>query len=114
MYGRGERLLSTVLGGLLTVYGLKRRGRAGYGMALIGAEMLYRGTTGHCHAYSAMGISTENHNAKYPNVTREASTVNAVSHVALGTMGPISRCLSRVASHGMHTSPRAQRSSRRS
>ena len=57
--GRGERLLSTILGGLLTVYGLKRRGRAGYGMAVIGAEMLYRGTTGHCHAYSAMGISTQ-------------------------------------------------------
>ena len=57
--GRGERLLSTILGGLLTVYGLKRRGRAGYGMAFIGAEMLYRGTTGHCHAYSAMGISTQ-------------------------------------------------------
>jgi uncharacterized membrane protein len=57
--GRGERLLSTILGGLLTVYGLKRRGRAGYGMAFVGAEMLYRGTTGHCHAYSAMGISTQ-------------------------------------------------------
>ena len=57
--GRGERLLSTVIGGLLTVYGLKRRGRAGYSMAMIGAEMLYRGTTGHCHAYGAMGISTQ-------------------------------------------------------
>lgn len=56
--GRGERLLSTVLGGLLAVYGLKRRGRRGYGMALVGAEMLYRGTTGHCKTYSALGIST--------------------------------------------------------
>jgi uncharacterized membrane protein len=55
--GRGERLLSTIIGGLLTVYGLRRRGRAGYGIAVIGAEMLYRGTTGHCHAYGAMGIS---------------------------------------------------------
>ena len=62
--GRGERLLSTVLGGLLTVYGLKRRGRAGFGMAMVGAEMLYRGTTGHCHAYGALGISTnEEHSA---------------------------------------------------
>ena len=57
--GRGERLLSTILGGLLTVYGLKRRGRTGYGIAFIGAEMLYRGTTGHCPAYGAMGISTQ-------------------------------------------------------
>ncbi|MEO7520997.1 MAG: SRPBCC family protein [Gemmatimonas sp.] len=56
--GRGERLLSTVLGGLLTVYGLKRRNRGGYGMALMGAEMLYRGTTGHCNAYGALGINT--------------------------------------------------------
>jgi uncharacterized membrane protein len=56
--GRGERLLSTVLGGLLTVYGLKRRGRAGYGVAMVGAEMLRRGTTGHCYTYGALGIST--------------------------------------------------------
>lgn len=56
--GRGERLFSTIVGGLLTVYGLKRRGRAGYGMALAGAKMLYRGTTGHCMVYNSLGIST--------------------------------------------------------
>ncbi len=56
--GRGERLFSAVVGGLLTAYGLKRRGRAGYGMAAVGAEMLYRSATGHCHAYGALGIST--------------------------------------------------------
>lgn len=56
--GRGERLFSAVVGGLLAAYGLKRRGRAGYGMAAVGAEMLYRSATGHCHAYSALGIST--------------------------------------------------------
>jgi len=58
--GRGERMLSAVLGGLLTVYGLKRRGRAGYGMALTGAQMLYRSATGHCNVYGALGISTDN------------------------------------------------------
>ncbi|HYW30440.1 MAG TPA: SRPBCC family protein [Gemmatimonas sp.] len=57
--GRGERLVSTVLGGLLAVYGLKRRGRAGYGLAAVGAELLYRGATGHCHAYGALGVTTE-------------------------------------------------------
>lgn len=55
---KGERLLSTVLGGMLTTYGLKRRGGAGYSMALVGAEMIYRGTTGHCHGYAALGVST--------------------------------------------------------
>ncbi len=56
--GRTERVLSSVLGGLLTVYGLKRRGRGGYSMALAGVQMLYRGATGHCHAYGALGMST--------------------------------------------------------
>lgn len=56
--GRGERLLSAVVGGLLAAYGLKRRGRAGFSMAAVGAEMLYRSATGHCHAYGALGIST--------------------------------------------------------
>ncbi|MES2522803.1 MAG: SRPBCC family protein [Gemmatimonadota bacterium] len=70
--GRGERLFSTVLGGLLTVYGLRRRDRAGYGLAAVGAELLYRGATGHCHAYGALGVSTDQE--------RIAGTVADVDH----------------------------------
>lgn len=56
--GSIERVASTVAGGVLAIWGLKRRGPTGYGMALVGAELLYRGTTGHCPAYSALGLST--------------------------------------------------------
>jgi uncharacterized membrane protein len=56
--GNGERIVSALAGGLLAMWGLRRRGTVGYGAAAIGTELLYRGTTGHCHAYSAMGVST--------------------------------------------------------
>jgi uncharacterized membrane protein len=59
--GRNERIVSTVAGGLLAAWGLRRRGRAGYSMALMGAELIYRGVTGHCHTYSALGMDTTPH-----------------------------------------------------
>jgi uncharacterized membrane protein len=43
---------------VLAAWGLRRRGKAGYGGALMGAELLYRGISGHCPAYSALGVST--------------------------------------------------------
>lgn len=60
---RNERLLSSVAGGVMTAWGLRRRGTAGYGLALVGAELLYRGVTGHCHTYAALGIDTEHERA---------------------------------------------------
>ncbi|MCO4099333.1 MAG: DUF2892 domain-containing protein [Gemmatimonas sp.] len=57
--GGGERVLSAVAGGLLALWGLKRRGSLGYGAAALGAELVYRGASGHCKAYSALGITTK-------------------------------------------------------
>jgi len=59
--GATERIASAVAGGFLTVFGLRRRGTAGYGMALLGAELLYRGASGHCKTYSAFGVTTKDH-----------------------------------------------------
>lgn len=56
--GNTERAVSLLMGGLLAAWGLRRRGRAGYGGALVGAELLYRGVSGRCPAYTALGIST--------------------------------------------------------
>ena len=56
--GNVERWLSMLGGGMLAVYALKRRDRAAGVAALAGAELLYRGATGHCHFYDAMGVST--------------------------------------------------------
>lgn len=56
--GNSERVVSALAGGLLAMWGLRRKGTLGYGAMALGAELLYRGTTGHCPAYSAMGVST--------------------------------------------------------
>lgn len=57
--GGSERVVSALAGGLLAMWGMRRKGTLGYGAAALGAELLYRGVSGHCKAYSAMGISTQ-------------------------------------------------------
>lgn len=55
--GQVERWLSMVAGGMLVAWGLKRRDTIGGTAALGAAELLYRGTTGHCHLYEALGVN---------------------------------------------------------
>lgn len=62
--GEGERIVSALAGGLLAMWGLKRKGTLGYGAAAMGAELVYRGLSGHCHAYSAMGVTTHAQRAR--------------------------------------------------
>jgi uncharacterized membrane protein len=54
--GHGERLASIVLGSGLMAFGLIRRSRAGWTLAATGASFLYRGLSGHCVLYRALGI----------------------------------------------------------
>ena len=61
--GRMERWLSMVAGGALAAYGLKRRATSGGAAALAGAALLYRGATGHCDVYGALGINRANGHA---------------------------------------------------
>jgi uncharacterized membrane protein len=75
--GQSERLLSAVAGGLLAAWGLRRRGSTGYSAALLGAEMIYRGVSGHCPAYSAFGVSThESHHRGEPVDVNHARAVD--------------------------------------
>ena len=55
--GRVERWLSMVAGGALAAYGLKRRQAPGGAAAIAGAALLYRGATGHCDLYQALGVN---------------------------------------------------------
>ena len=55
--GRVERWLSMVAGGALAAYALKRREMPGGAAAIAGAALLYRGATGHCDVYQALGIN---------------------------------------------------------
>ena len=55
--GRIERWMSLIAGGALAAYAIKRR-TPGSGMAaLAAAELMYRGATGHCHLYQALGVN---------------------------------------------------------
>jgi uncharacterized membrane protein len=54
----GERWASVILGGGLIVMGLRQRSLPGALMAVLGGAMAYRGVTGHCHMYDALGVST--------------------------------------------------------
>jgi uncharacterized membrane protein len=56
--GQVERWLSMVAGAMLAGWGLKRRDTIGGTAALGAAALLYRGTTGHCHVYDALGVSS--------------------------------------------------------
>jgi uncharacterized membrane protein len=47
-----------VAGGAMAIYGLSRRSLGGIALALAGGSFLYRGVTGYCGAYDALGINT--------------------------------------------------------
>lgn len=55
--GRVERYLSMAAGGALAAYALRRREVPGGAAAIAGAALLYRGATGHCDVYQALGIN---------------------------------------------------------
>jgi len=56
--GQAERLASQVGGGVLMAAGLLRGGWKGLVAAGLGGALLYRGATGHCSLYQALGAST--------------------------------------------------------
>jgi uncharacterized membrane protein len=53
----GERVGSAALGAALITYGLKRRDWLGALSAIGGAMLVYRGATGHCQVYEALGVN---------------------------------------------------------
>jgi uncharacterized membrane protein len=56
--GDKERLLSVLGGAALGIFGLSRRSLGGLALAAVGGSLIYRGTTGHCSGYQALGVST--------------------------------------------------------
>lgn len=56
--GDGERILSALGGAVLALYGLRRRSPAGFALALLGGGLVYRGVTGHCNVFEALGVNT--------------------------------------------------------
>lgn len=58
-----EKTLSTVGGSALVIAGLARGKLSGLLMTALGGALVYRGWTGHCHAYEALGIDTSEENS---------------------------------------------------
>jgi DUF2892 family protein len=56
--GDSERQASLVGGGVLATLGLLR---GSLGLAALGAGLIYRGATGHCYAYEALGFNSVEH-----------------------------------------------------
>jgi len=56
--GNSERVLSAAAGVALGAVGLHRRSIPGLIIAGLGGALIYRGASGHCSAYSALGMST--------------------------------------------------------
>ena len=56
--GETERMVSLVGGGSLMLYGINRGTLPGMALAVLGGALVYRGATGHCGWYQALGIST--------------------------------------------------------
>ena len=53
-----ERMASAIAGGALAVLGIAKGGWAGWTLALAGGGLVYRGATGHCGVYHAIGVNT--------------------------------------------------------
>ena len=72
--GQYERWASAVGGGALAVYGLTRGTYAGVALALLGGALVYRGASGHCDLYQAMGVNTAGDatSGDNPNVSVQA------------------------------------------
>ena len=56
--GETERVVSTVGGAGLALYGLTRGSLGGLAIAAIGGALIYRGATGHCNVYEAANMDT--------------------------------------------------------
>ncbi len=59
--GQAERWLSMLAGAAIGGLGLSRRSLGGLALAGLGGALIYRGATGHCAGYEALGISTARH-----------------------------------------------------
>jgi uncharacterized membrane protein len=82
--GEPERWISVVAGSALAAYGLKMRSLGGLVLSAVGGALVWRGATGHCMVYEAMGITSADESADNVSVpygrgvrVEKAVTINA-------------------------------------
>lgn len=75
--GADERQLSMVLGATILVGGTLLASTRTFLAAAVGLGLLYRGMTGHCMGYEALGISTADDTESAPREVTERIPVGA-------------------------------------
>jgi len=63
--GQVERVVSAVAGGAIAALGLRSRSLLGVCAAAFGGALIYRGVSGRCPAYSALGVDTAHDKLRY-------------------------------------------------
>jgi len=63
--GEGERTVSVAAGAILALLGLMRGSGTGLLVAGVGGALIYRGVSGHCPAYGALGMNTTEPDTSY-------------------------------------------------
>lgn len=71
--GPVERIMSAAAGALLAKHGLKQRSLAGWFAAAAGGALAYRGASGHCHVYEALGVNTARDRTSLPGVRAQGA-----------------------------------------
>ncbi|HEV2883839.1 MAG TPA: SRPBCC family protein [Pyrinomonadaceae bacterium] len=77
--GRIERIASAVGGSALIGYALKTRSKSGVALGLLGAGLVYRGATGQCEAYRALGIDTTGANEHDAEVAKDVHIEKSIT-----------------------------------
>jgi uncharacterized membrane protein len=69
--GSNERVASVIGGAVLVAFGLTRKSWGGWALAALGGELVYRGATGHCEMYHALGIQTDKRSGRNVSIPYE-------------------------------------------
>lgn len=66
-----ERLASLIGGTALLAYAVRTRQFSGLALAALGGGLLYRGATGHCHVYEALGTHSDRRRGRHVSIPYE-------------------------------------------
>lgn len=74
--GSNERLVSAAAGSILAILGLGRRSMTGLIVAGVGGALIYRGLSGRCSVYQALGINTGSQKARLQTLEKRGVHVS--------------------------------------
>jgi len=73
--GAAERLASMAMGGVLVTWAFRKRSPAMIAAGIVGADLIYRGASGHCRVYDALGVNTAATNTTGEQISSSAPEI---------------------------------------